>query len=122
MVLYLDVCCLNRPFDDRTQNRIHLESEAVLLILERIERQEWVGIRSPAIDHEVARIMDVVRRGRVEVLVRLLQKTVSSAGAAGTRAAALEALGFHSLDAQHLSFAEVGGADVFLTTDDRLER
>ena len=31
--VYLDVCCLNRPFDDQTQDRIRLESEAVLLIL-----------------------------------------------------------------------------------------
>jgi hypothetical protein len=25
--IYLDVCCLNRPFDDQTQARIHLEAE-----------------------------------------------------------------------------------------------
>ena len=30
-MIYLDVCCLNRPFDDQTQERIRLESEAVLL-------------------------------------------------------------------------------------------
>ena len=30
MKIYLDVCCLNRPFDDQTQDRIHLESEAVV--------------------------------------------------------------------------------------------
>jgi hypothetical protein len=29
--IYLDACCLNRPFDDQTQERIRLESEAVLL-------------------------------------------------------------------------------------------
>jgi hypothetical protein len=36
----MDVCCLNRPFDAQTQERIRLESEAVLLILERCERRE----------------------------------------------------------------------------------
>jgi hypothetical protein len=35
--IYLDVCCLNRPFDDQCQERIRLESEAILLILERGE-------------------------------------------------------------------------------------
>jgi len=39
MLVYLDVCCLNRPFDDQSQDRIHLESEAVLLILERCQSQ-----------------------------------------------------------------------------------
>jgi hypothetical protein len=32
----LDACCLNRPFDDQTQDRIHLESEAVILILHHV--------------------------------------------------------------------------------------
>jgi len=40
--VYLDVCCLNRPFDDQTQDRIHLESEAVLLILKHIENEETI--------------------------------------------------------------------------------
>ena len=31
--VYFDACCLNRPFDDQTQDRIRLESEAVLLIM-----------------------------------------------------------------------------------------
>ena len=33
MAIYLDTCCLNRPFDDQTQDRIRLEAEAVILIL-----------------------------------------------------------------------------------------
>jgi len=39
--IYLDVCCLNRPFDDQTQDRIHLESEAVILILKRVRSGNW---------------------------------------------------------------------------------
>jgi hypothetical protein len=37
MRVYLDACCLNRPFDDRSQDRIRLEAEAVLAIIERVE-------------------------------------------------------------------------------------
>ena len=33
MRVYLDMCCLKRPFDDQSQPRIHLESEAVLALL-----------------------------------------------------------------------------------------
>ncbi len=33
MKIYLDVCCFNRPFDDQTQEKIHLEAEAVFIIL-----------------------------------------------------------------------------------------
>jgi hypothetical protein len=33
--IYLDVCCLNRPFDDQRQDRIRLEAEAIERILDR---------------------------------------------------------------------------------------
>ena len=35
--IYIDTCCLNRPFDDQTQDRIHLETEAILIILKHME-------------------------------------------------------------------------------------
>ena len=40
MKLYLDLCCLNRPFDDQSQARVAMESQAVVLILEKIDRGE----------------------------------------------------------------------------------
>jgi len=30
MKYYFDNCCFNRPYDDQTQERIHLESESIL--------------------------------------------------------------------------------------------
>jgi hypothetical protein len=35
--IYWDACCLKSPFDDQMQERIRLELEAVLLILNRID-------------------------------------------------------------------------------------
>ncbi|MGK7919936.1 MAG: hypothetical protein AB4080_08000 [Trichodesmium sp.] len=32
-LIYLDVCCLNRPFDNQTQPRIKLETQAILEII-----------------------------------------------------------------------------------------
>ncbi|WP_418648223.1 hypothetical protein ACNQFN_05640 [Thauera butanivorans] len=32
MKIYLDVCCSNRPFDDQSQTRIRLETEAKLVL------------------------------------------------------------------------------------------
>jgi hypothetical protein len=37
MIVYWDVSCMNRPFDDREQPRIRLEIEAIALVLEQIE-------------------------------------------------------------------------------------
>ena len=33
MRVYLDVCCLNRPFDDLSQKRVYAEAEAVDVFL-----------------------------------------------------------------------------------------
>ena len=48
MRIYLDNCALNRPFDDRSQERIRLETEAIIVILSRVERREWVWLGSQA--------------------------------------------------------------------------
>jgi hypothetical protein len=36
MRIYLDNCCLNRPFDDQRQARIRLEAEAKLCIQQQV--------------------------------------------------------------------------------------
>jgi len=45
-IFSLDVCCLNRPFDDQTQPRIRLESEAILIILAQCEQRQWEWVGS----------------------------------------------------------------------------
>lgn len=57
--IYLDACCLNRPFDDQTQDRIRLEAEAVLLILAHIEAGDWDMIGSEALEFEIGQIQIV---------------------------------------------------------------
>ena len=37
MKVYLNNCCYNRPYDDQTQIRIHLETEAKLHIQDVIK-------------------------------------------------------------------------------------
>jgi len=37
MRIHLDVCCSDRPLDDQTQDRIHLETEAILTIMKFVE-------------------------------------------------------------------------------------
>ena len=38
--IYLDNCCYNRPYDDQTQVRISLESQAKLEIQRMIKEQQ----------------------------------------------------------------------------------
>ena len=56
MRIYLDVCCLNRPFDDQRQDRLRFESEAILTILYRCEIGKWKLITSEVTDLEISKI------------------------------------------------------------------
>ena len=69
MKIYLDVCCLNRPFDDQTQDRIHLEAEAVLTIMKFIEAGKWTLLNSDGISYEIDKIPEKERKMKVKLMV-----------------------------------------------------
>ena len=52
MKIYLDMCCFNRPYDDQTQARIHLETEAKLLLQQKVKDAECDLIWSSVLDFE----------------------------------------------------------------------
>ena len=120
--IYLDACCLNRPFDDQTRVRIRLEAEAVLMILARCETGDWEWIGSEALDWEIGQTPDPERRRRVQLLASYAHRFVPVGRSEADRAQELEAWGIAAFDALHLACAESGGANVFLTTDDKLLR
>jgi len=120
--VYLDVCCLNRPFDDQTQARIRLEAEAVLIIMAQCEASHWEWIGSEAVDLEISQTPDPERRRRVQLLASYARRFVPIGPPEVERAHQLEDWGFSAFDALHLACAESGEADVFLTTDDKLVR
>jgi predicted nucleic acid-binding protein len=120
--IYLDTCCLNRPFDDQTQDRIRLETEALLTIVERLERGEWTWVSSDLVDIEIGRIADHELRERVQLFAPSVAYAVLIEEPIRERGRELEGLGFRAADALHLACAEAGEADVFLTTDDQVLR
>jgi len=120
--IYLDVCCLNRPFDDQSIDRIHLEAEAIMLILKRFETLEWAWISSSVIDYEVDQTPDSERKRRVKTLLSSAHQVVLLTEEIIRRGDEIKQLGFGSYDALHIASAEGGEADVVLTTDDKLIR
>ena len=122
MQIYLDACCVNRPFDDQTQDRVRLEAEAVMLILSRVQAGIWQWIGSDVLIFELGEIPDPNRKRRVLRLTRLVQLSVSHRSSELARAVQLEALGFDAFDALHVVCAESARADVLLTTDNDLLR
>lgn len=120
MKIYLDVCCLNRPFDDQTQARIHLEAEAVLLIIQHVEENEWQWISSDAVAYEISKTPNEERQERLWSLELRSTERTEITDSILQRADDLQQLGFTTYDALHLSFAAFANVDVFLSTDDNL--
>jgi predicted nucleic acid-binding protein len=118
----LDVCCLNRPFDDQQQDRVHLEAEAILLILKRCESGEWQWISSAVVSYEVDRIPNRERRARVQELLPGIKEVFPLSDSAVERGEELKGLGLKTYDALHVACAEQASVDILLTTDDRLVR
>lgn len=120
MRIYLDVCCLCRSFDDYNQDKIRLESEAVLTVLDHGQANDWVLLTSDVAEIEISKIPAADKRQKVQMLFTLLHPMISVDENIEKRAIELEKIGFKSFDALHVACAEKGKADIFLTTDDGL--
>ena len=118
--IYLDTCCLNRPFDDQTQTRIRLETEAILVIFSQIETGEWDWVGSDVLQDEVEQIPDTQKLSRVSLLLDFIEENIEIGEKEIGRAKLLEKKGFHLFDALHIASAESAKADIFLSTDDQL--
>jgi predicted nucleic acid-binding protein len=117
--IYMDLCCLNRPFDDQSQARIVLESQAVVLILEKLDRGEHAFCNSAALVVENSLSPRTQVRLEIDVLLERADIWIAHDGAIDERAAELRKLGFREFDAYHLAAAESAGCDFLVTCDDR---
>lgn len=120
--LYLDICTLCRPFDDQSQMRLRLETNAYYLILQALQDVRYVLVVSPVHFEEANAISDAEERREIVVVLERLG-TAAECDMATTRARAedLHSRKFGIADAAHVAFAETT-ADFFISCDDRLVR
>lgn len=122
MLLYLDLNCFNRPFDDQDQQRIASETAAVFSILQRLidglDELAW----SEVLDFENAQHPLPDRRAEIGSWSRRARVIIEVDAGVTARAAGLQAAGLAALDAAHLASAEAGDCACLLTCDDRFIR
>jgi hypothetical protein len=92
-MIYMDACCLNRPFDDQRQLRIRLESEAITIMLEKFQNGEWVWPGSEVLSYELRQNPDVEKRYRTLALAQMAHEhkcsiSVRDRGQSSSRSAA----------------------------------
>ena len=118
--LYLDVCALCRPFDDQNQLRIRLETDAVFLILRRIEIGLYRAVVSPVHHSEISAIRETRELLEIKSLLERLDNSCEcNLIIARHRTEGLIDMGFGIADAAHVAFAEQL-AEVFITCDNKL--
>lgn len=123
MKVYLDNCCYNRPYDNQTQLRISLETQAKLQIQGMIMNKTLVLVTSYVLLYENSKNPHEMRRNAITKFLKENTSAyvdVNQGDEVKTLADKIIATGVKTADAYHVACAILGGAEYFLTTDDRL--
>jgi hypothetical protein len=100
---YLDACCLNRPFDDQTQNRIRIEAESVIILLKISLTGKIKLVGSDVLKHEISKTPDPVRKSQLLSLSGYISKYYSLTDEVIELANKLQKSGFGSFDSLHIA-------------------
>lgn len=118
--VYLDTSTYNRPFDDQTQPKIFLETQAVILILQMVEARIIELVSSSVLEYENSRNPILVNQQSMERYLKIAALRVLVDENIRNRAEQLEQQGIKSIDALHVACAEASESDYFITCDRRL--
>jgi predicted nucleic acid-binding protein len=115
--VYIDSSSWNRLYDDHTQDRIRKEANAVKDIINLIKDDQVKLIFSQALQEEMSRHPDIAYGA-----IKISSEFISRSPEIDSRGLQLHNKGMGAYDALHVASAEEGGADVLLTSDDRMIR
>ncbi len=123
MRIYLDNCCYNRPFDDRSVIRNYLERESILLIFELAYEKHLSIVGSDVLEVEISNIMNIWKKDRViNIYNSIVDERVNVTADLVKRAKIIsEKIGSTPYDSLHLALAE-NNVEYMITTDRKLER
>lgn len=146
--IYMDNCCYNRPFDERSNIKNYLEREAILLIMQMVyegrisraaypnpappygQEQGGVGSKCPyciigsdVLSWEMRMITNAQKRYNVETLYQaMISDTIEINDMVADRAREImQQSHIRAFDSLHLASAETR-AEVLLTTDIKFMR
>jgi len=119
-LIYLDMCCFNRPYDAQTQLRIRLETEAKLRIQEMIKNEEIPLVWPYILDYEASFNPFEDRRQVIESWRYFTKIRVMKNESVIALAEPYILRGVKSFDALHVACARFAKATLFITTEDRL--
>ncbi len=123
MKIYLDNCCYNRPYDDQSQIRISLETQAKLYIQNLVKDKQIELVTSYILEYENGKN----KFGKRKQVIAEFMETNESYYVGIERdsdvakiAEPIMQTGVKEKDAFHVACAILAKCDYFITTDDRL--
>jgi predicted nucleic acid-binding protein len=122
MRIYLDNCCFNRPFDNQSQIRIYIESQAKLFVQDKIRNRAIELVWSYILDYENRFNPFQERRLIIQNWKKYAILDISESLEIINCAMNLIDKGIKNKDALHVSCAINGQCEFFLTTDDLIEK
>jgi predicted nucleic acid-binding protein len=118
--VYLDTSIYNRPFDDQTQPKVFLETQAIILILQMVEAKLIELVSSSVLEYENSRNPLAVNQQSMERYLQIATLRVLIDENIRGRAKQLEQQGIKAIDALHVACAEISQSDYFISCDKRL--
>lgn len=118
--VYLDTSIYNRPFDDQTQAKIFLETQAIVLILSMVENDSIELVSSSVLQYENSRNPFPLKQQLMNQYLTLATNYQFVDKQIRQRAEQLEQQGIKAIDALHVAASEASNSDYFLTCDKRL--
>src|SRR5688572_2782671 len=115
MRIYLDVCAIQRPFDDDSQQQIRDETEALLRVIALVEKGAVDLVGSFALEFESDANPDPTKRDYTEMVLSLAAERVKPSATVQGRTGIYKAMGLGTWDAAHLAAAVEARVDFFCT-------
>lgn len=123
MKIYLDNCCFNRPYDDQTQIRISLETQAKLYVQDLIKEKKLDLVTSYVLWYENSQNPYETKKTAIEEFIQKNSTEyvdIEKADEIKAKAEEIMRTGVKMKDAYHVACAIYSSCDCFLTTDNRL--
>ena len=118
--VYLDNCCYNRPFDDQSQLRISLETQAKLFVQSLISDERIDLVVSYINNYENNNNPFENRKYSISRFSQKAKYYIVESNEILLKSYEITKAGIKPTDALHLASAIISNADFFLTVDDQI--
>ena len=118
--IYLDNCCFNRPYDDQTQLKIFLETQAKLCIQNWVYEKKIELVWSFIMTFENSRNIFSGKKKAIAQWEKFALFFVEKSEEIRIMAKEIMETGVKAADAVHVACAISGNCDYFITVDKRL--